>query len=237
MFKIVNLQCLYDINEHICPRFLLEFYSQVELIRNDDQTLYLKFWALEIPFTITLEHLSHIFNIPTRGQCAYSAECSLESLTVNRETDGPYQTYIPTPNEIKYFITTNLNKVKNPIAELRQNMRSWEEIFWQNVLSPGENSNHLLASSCHMIDCWMTKQPYNLTYFIAKRIANVKNYPNTPIHYSMLLTRLYIYIKSIHQHFEKPKYQLFRHVMGLIGDYDDYFDSDSEPTNEDESDD
>ncbi|GJU82091.1 hypothetical protein Tco_1284456 [Tanacetum coccineum] len=87
MFETINLDYLYNIDEPICPTFLLEFYSQVNLIRNEDQTLSIKFWILHEQFTLTLEYFANNLRIPCKGQCAYTEKCSLKSLTVNQEKE------------------------------------------------------------------------------------------------------------------------------------------------------
>lgn len=43
MFKSIGFDCLLNINEQICPQFILEFYSQVKLAYNKDQTLSINF--------------------------------------------------------------------------------------------------------------------------------------------------------------------------------------------------
>ena len=44
-FVSCGLDCLLHINEHICPRFVLELFRQVELVHNEDHTLSLWFWV------------------------------------------------------------------------------------------------------------------------------------------------------------------------------------------------
>ncbi|GJV36348.1 retrovirus-related pol polyprotein from transposon TNT 1-94 [Tanacetum coccineum] len=150
MFQAIQLQCLYNVDEETRPRFLLELFSSAEVIRNDDQTLSLKFWELNRPFNISLEYLTHIFQTPLKGQYVYSEECFLESLSTNQEIYSPYQTNIPTPNEIKYFIAIN-GQTKNPNKihkhELRQDMRSWDEIIRQNALGVEEDIRSLETRS------------------------------------------------------------------------------------------
>ncbi|GKA43218.1 hypothetical protein Tco_0735942 [Tanacetum coccineum] len=53
-----------------------------------DQTISVKFWVLDVEFTFTLKHFANILGIPWKGQCAYSEECSLDSLKNNRELEG-----------------------------------------------------------------------------------------------------------------------------------------------------
>ncbi|GJR28723.1 hypothetical protein Tco_1104955, partial [Tanacetum coccineum] len=69
---------LYDVNEDIYPRFLLELFSLAEILRDEE-----------------------------KRDCAYSNEYSLESLNKNPKEAYPNQTNIPTPDEIISDITIN----------------------------------------------------------------------------------------------------------------------------------
>ncbi|GKA11778.1 hypothetical protein Tco_0691324 [Tanacetum coccineum] len=158
MFQVIKLQDLYEVCKEICPRFLLEFYASTELIRNSDQTISLKFWALKRSFLLSLESLSCILLNSCEGDCIYSEDSSLESLRTSQELNNPYQTNIPTPNEI---IQDNAFGIRNDL-------------------------NFLPASSCHMIYNIMKSIPYNLTYLMIKRKVDIKNQPNSLMPYGML---------------------------------------------------
>ncbi|GKB84138.1 retrovirus-related pol polyprotein from transposon TNT 1-94 [Tanacetum coccineum] len=136
LFQIIKLQSIYELQEGICPRFLLEFYSSIEITRDNDQNIFLKFWALKRTFKFSLDSFASILSIPCEGKCSYSKDSSLDSLRINQESNTPYQTHIPTPNEIIQSITTTgqtifPNKVLK--EELHHDMRSWKEIIQDNV--------------------------------------------------------------------------------------------------------
>ncbi|GJV73887.1 hypothetical protein Tco_1493882 [Tanacetum coccineum] len=159
MFQIIKLQSIYELHEGICPRFLLEFYSSIEITRDNDQNIFLKFWALKRTFKFSLESFASILSIPCEGECSYSEDSSLDSLRINQESNTPYQTHIPTPNESIQSITTTRQPIfPNKILkeELRHDMRSWNEIIQDNVFGTQNNSNFLPASSCHMMYCIQT---------------------------------------------------------------------------------
>ncbi|GKC39663.1 zf-CCHC domain-containing protein [Tanacetum coccineum] len=99
----------------------------------------------------------------------------------------------------------------------------------------GEVCDHISAASCHMMYCINNNQPYNLAYFIVNQMSSVKNNPESPMPYGMLLTRLFHHINSVHPNLLKSKYQSFSHVMALMKHYEDYFDEDWKPPSEDES--
>ncbi|GJR66980.1 hypothetical protein Tco_0013045 [Tanacetum coccineum] len=106
-FSDIHLQCLYDIDEDIYPRFLLELFSSAKILRDEEITIHFCFWILNRQFNIPLEYLAHILQTPLLGDCTYSNEYSLESLHKHPEEVYPYQTNIPTPDEIIGDITTN----------------------------------------------------------------------------------------------------------------------------------
>ncbi|GKC78101.1 hypothetical protein Tco_1128875, partial [Tanacetum coccineum] len=209
MFQIIKLQSIYELHEGICPRFLLEFYSSIEITRDNDQNIFLKFWALKRTFKFSLESFALILSIPCEGECSYSEDSSLDSLRINQESNTPYQTHIPTPNEIIQSITTTGQTIfPNKILkeELRHDMRSWNEIIQDNVFGTQNNSNFLPASSCHMMYCIQTSTPFNFAYFLTKRVEKIKNQPNSPMPYGMILNHLYDYLIRINPHLQKSKY-------------------------------
>ena len=59
-FRTIGLEGLLGISEKICPQFVLEFFRQVELVRNEDRSLSLWFYIENQKFTLTLGHFSHI---------------------------------------------------------------------------------------------------------------------------------------------------------------------------------
>ncbi|GJW56947.1 retrovirus-related pol polyprotein from transposon TNT 1-94 [Tanacetum coccineum] len=127
MFQTIKLLSIYELHEGICPRFLLEFYSSIEIARDNDQNIFLKFWALKRTFKLSLESFASILFIPCEGECSYSEDSSLDSLRINQESNTPYQTHTPTPNEIIQSITTTGQTIfptKILKEELRHDMRS-----------------------------------------------------------------------------------------------------------------
>ncbi|GJZ14773.1 zinc finger, CCHC-type containing protein, partial [Tanacetum coccineum] len=165
LFQVIKLLKIYELHEGICPRFLLEFYSSIEITKDDNLNIFLTFWALKRTFKFSLESFASILSIPCEGECSYSEEPSLDSLKTNQESNTPYQTHIPTPKEIIQSITTTGQTIfPNKILkeELRHDMRSWNEIIQDNAFGTQNDSPFLPASSCHMMYCILTNQVSNL---------------------------------------------------------------------------
>lgn len=64
-----------------------------------------------------------------------------------------------------------------------------------------------------MLYCLVLCQPYNLTYFFAKRIIHVKDKRNKLIPYGMFLTRVYHYYMNSHQYLWSRAYTLVNRVL------------------------
>ncbi|GKD72547.1 hypothetical protein Tco_1330829, partial [Tanacetum coccineum] len=43
LFQIIKLKTIYELHEGICPRFLLEFYSSIEITKDENQNIFLTF--------------------------------------------------------------------------------------------------------------------------------------------------------------------------------------------------
>ncbi|GKC91780.1 hypothetical protein Tco_1152429, partial [Tanacetum coccineum] len=74
LFTNIRFNCLFQINEPIVLRFILDFYSQVKF--------------------------GQILKIPNNGQAVFTNEWDLASLEYSQETKGPYCTDLPTPDDI-----------------------------------------------------------------------------------------------------------------------------------------
>ncbi|GJT25903.1 hypothetical protein Tco_0895840 [Tanacetum coccineum] len=215
-FSDIRLQCIYDVDKDIHPRFLLKLFSLAEILRDEERSIRFYFWSLNKQFFIHLEYLAHILQILLGGDCAYSNEYSLESLNRFHEEVYPYQSLIPTSDEIISDITIN-GITEDPLRirknELRRDFRFWNEVIKCNAIGEETNSQYVLAFSCHMIYCILNRRPYNFTYFLAKRITLIKNFLECPLPYGMLLTHLFKQLTLMNPELIKPKYFPLPHTL------------------------
>ncbi|GJX09510.1 hypothetical protein Tco_0199369 [Tanacetum coccineum] len=91
----MGLYHIYNLDEPICPRFILKFYSSVNLIRNEDLTFSIQFWFQGIEIIYRLDMFTKLFGIPHYGQCAYSIDSSIVSLKKDQDPQGPYHSKMP----------------------------------------------------------------------------------------------------------------------------------------------
>ncbi|GJW92310.1 hypothetical protein Tco_0169863 [Tanacetum coccineum] len=104
------------------------------------------------------------------------------------ETEGPYHTILPAPEEIHQFLrferVDSNRTIKNKSVtftpnqvltkEVREDLKRWEELIRENVFSLGGHRDHLPACLSHILYCILAKQQYNLAYFFVKRIKSAK---------------------------------------------------------------
>ncbi|GJV40478.1 hypothetical protein Tco_1418918 [Tanacetum coccineum] len=66
-FAAIGFDCLLDIDEQICPIFVLQFYKSVRLIRNLNGTLSIAFVIDNVEIVLTLENFARILKISGKG--------------------------------------------------------------------------------------------------------------------------------------------------------------------------
>ncbi|GKB35264.1 hypothetical protein Tco_0880206 [Tanacetum coccineum] len=150
--------------------------------------------------TLSLAQFGQILIIPYNGQAVFTNEWDLASLAYSQETEGPYHTDLPTPDDIRRFLQLDRVDVgKNSIRE--------------NVFGLGGHRDHLLASLAHMLYCIVAEEQYNLAYFFVKRIECARATPTANLPYGMFLTRLYRHVMEHYPHLDNGIYNVVDRVM------------------------
>ncbi|GKB84566.1 hypothetical protein Tco_0956838 [Tanacetum coccineum] len=229
-FSNIRLNCLYEINEPIVPRFVLDFYSQVTLQRDASGVILISFMIQNEFITLSLQQFGQILIIPFDGQAVFTNEWDLGSLAYSQETEGPYHTDLPTPEEIHQFLQfqridpNRIIKHKNVILspnqvltkELRQDLKRWNELIYENVFGLGGHRDHLPACLAHILYCILAEQQYNLAYFFVKRIESARATPKAHLPYGMFLTRLFRHVMELYPHLDNGIYDVVERVMRLL---------------------
>ncbi|GJZ17201.1 hypothetical protein Tco_0553324 [Tanacetum coccineum] len=137
---------------------------------------------------------------------------SLDHLPISVPSKGRYKTTPPSPRVIKSFIqiprqgqeTRTKNKKTIVVGdneiltrEIHTHMKPWVDIIRENAICLGGHRDHVSACLCHMLYCIETSTPYNLAFFILKRMEKTRSKPKELLPYGMLLTRLFKHIVSI----------------------------------------
>ncbi|GJX88866.1 pentatricopeptide repeat-containing protein [Tanacetum coccineum] len=208
LFTNIRFNCLFQINEPIVPRFILDFYSQVTVQTDEYGYLVISFMIQHEFITLTLAQFGQILKIPYNGQAVFTNEWDLASLEYSQETEGPYCTELPTPDDIRRLLelervvvdrtiksqTVSLNPNQILTKELSPDMKQWEELIRENVFGLGGHRDRLPACLAHMLYCVVAEEQYNLAYFFVKRIQCARDTPTANLPYGMFLTRLYRHV-------------------------------------------
>ncbi|GJT26265.1 hypothetical protein Tco_0906540, partial [Tanacetum coccineum] len=243
LFTNIRFNCLFQINEPIVPRFILDFYSQVTVQTDEYGYLVISFMIQHEFITLTLAQFGQILKIPYNGQAVFTNEWDLASLEYSRETEGPYCTDLPTPDDIRRLLelervmvdrtiksqTVSLNPNQILTKELSPDMKQWEELIRENVFGLGGHRDHLPACLAHMLYCVVAEEQYNLAYFFVKRIQCARATPTANLPYGMFLTRLYRHVMETYPHLDNGIYDIVDRVIRTSShQYDDDDDDDVE---------
>ncbi|GJV32501.1 hypothetical protein Tco_1392901 [Tanacetum coccineum] len=203
LFTKISFNCLFQINELIVPRLILDFYSQVTVQTDEYGYLVISFMIQHEFITLTLVQFDQILKISYNGQAVFTNEWDLASLEYSRETEGPYCTDLLTPDDIRRLLklervvvdrtikcqTISLNPNQILTKELSPDMKQWEELIRDNVFRLGGHRDHLLACLA----------------YIATPTANLP--------YGMFLTRLYRHVMETYPHLDHSIYDIVDRVM------------------------
>ncbi|GJS21396.1 hypothetical protein Tco_0450028 [Tanacetum coccineum] len=202
-FESIGFDCLLNINEQIVPHFVLEFYSQLTFTFNPEGHFVVNFVIQNKSFSLTLEKFGQILNIPFKGQSTHTDMWSLDHLPISVLSKGRYKTTPPSPRVIKSFI---------------QIPRQGQETHTKNkkTIVVGGYRDHVFACLCHMLYCIKTSTPYNLAFFILKRMEKTRSKPKELLPYEMLLTRLFKHIMSISPELAFDHYLIHDRAMHLL---------------------
>ncbi|GKB51646.1 hypothetical protein Tco_0902399 [Tanacetum coccineum] len=152
--------------------------------------------------TLTLAQFSQILKIPYNGQAVFTNEWDLASLEYSQETERPYCTDLPTPDDIRRLLELE-RVVVDP----------WEELIRENAFGLGGHRDRLPACLAHMLYCVVAEEQYNLAYFFVKRIECARATPTANIPYGMFLTGLYRYVMETYTHLDNGIYDIVNRVM------------------------
>ncbi|GJW48153.1 hypothetical protein Tco_0079799 [Tanacetum coccineum] len=103
LFHFVEFECLLEISEQICPRFILEFYSQYRVSYSDEGQMFIEFVIQNQFFSYSLEEFALILDVPCEGACVSTDRWRLDELAYGIPSDGPYQTNLPSIEDIILF--------------------------------------------------------------------------------------------------------------------------------------
>ncbi|GJR98051.1 hypothetical protein Tco_0270225, partial [Tanacetum coccineum] len=194
LFSFVEFECLLEINDQICPRFILEFYSQYQLNYSDEGQMFIEFVIQNQFFSYSLEEFAQILDIPCEGACVFTDKWSLDELAYGVPTDGPYQTNPPSPDDIISSIRIDregqVRRIRHEeeidvleyqilTREIVPTLKPLEEIIRENIFCLGVTKQKRLILPYGMLLTRLFKlvmnenhELYNKSYVLYDRVMN-----------------------------------------------------------------
>ncbi|GJX07301.1 hypothetical protein Tco_0195233 [Tanacetum coccineum] len=188
IFSAINFDCLLHINEEICPLFVLKFYKSVRITRNRDQTISIAFDIKNQEIVLPLHQFAEILRVPCEGVYMYMVDWSIASLSKSIDSNPVYLTLLDDPTLVRDTIfnirpsPTRYTKkgemiVRDPfqteLSEMNPIFKKWETILSENVISFTGNKDHPNACLVYMLYCLVNQRPFNLAYYMTKRMVGV----------------------------------------------------------------
>ncbi|GJX16903.1 hypothetical protein Tco_0217735 [Tanacetum coccineum] len=144
------------------------------------------------------------------GICIYSDACGLDELEKTLEQIEPCNSRLPALDDIRNPIHkrivhekidkegSTIYKLPNQIEtnELFDHIRPCELVIRENIYSVIGNRDHTQAVIALMLYCLENRQPFNLAYFIIRRMYFFRDRRDKVLPYGMILTRLFKNLKA-----------------------------------------
>ncbi|GKC42732.1 hypothetical protein Tco_1060454 [Tanacetum coccineum] len=182
-FIDIGYDCLLSLDEQTC-------YKTLKLERDSSNHFSIQFTINNHHFNISLAHFAKLTSLPNQGICIYSDAWGLDELEKTLEKIKPYNSL---DKEGK-----TIHKLPNQIEtnELFNHLRPCELVIRENVYSAIGNKDHTQAVISLMLYCLENGQPFNLAYFIIRRMYFFRDRKDKVLPYGMILTRLFKNLKA-----------------------------------------
>ncbi|GJX57620.1 hypothetical protein Tco_0287517 [Tanacetum coccineum] len=228
IFSAINFDCLLDIDVKICLVFVLEFYKTVQILQNVDEAISIASIIRNFEITLFLHQFTQILRVPCEGVCMFSPDWYISCLPNFIDPNPIYLTPLDNPNVVRDAIfnerppTTRrtvkgksvvLNPYQMVLFEMNPAFRKWETILSENTICLSRNNDHPNACLVYMLYYLANQKPFNLAYYMAKRMASVIKSDLMVLPYAMLLTRLYRHVLTIQPCPITDIHYLMDHVM------------------------
>ncbi|GJQ95763.1 hypothetical protein Tco_0006902 [Tanacetum coccineum] len=231
LFSFVEFECLLEINDQICPRFILEFFSQYQLNYSDEGQMFVEFVIQNQFFSYSLKDFAQILDIPCEGACVFTDKWSLEELAYGVPMDGPYQTNPPYPDNIISSIRIDREGQVSRIShkkeidvheyqiltrEILTTFKPLEEIIWENVFCLGVIGTMFPRVFVICFIVLYTPKSSILPISWQKRMEWVTKQKRLILPYGMLLTRLFKFVMNENHELYNESYVLYDRVMNSL---------------------
>ncbi|GKA05576.1 hypothetical protein Tco_0684696 [Tanacetum coccineum] len=201
---------------------------QYEVSYSDEGQMFIEFVIQNQFFSYPHEEFALILDVPCEGVCVFTDRCRLDELAYGIPSDGPYQTNLPSIEDIISSIRINqdgqVRRICHEVeidvleyqvltSEIEPTMKPLEEIIWENVFCLRGNRDHVPSCLCYILYYVVHSERFNRAYFMTKRMEWVTKQKRLILPYGMLLTRLFKFIVRENPELENESYVLYDRVM------------------------
>ncbi|GKA74886.1 hypothetical protein Tco_0781264 [Tanacetum coccineum] len=184
LFHFVEFECLLEISEQICPRFILEFYSQYRVSYSDEGQMFIEFVIQNQFFSYSLKEFALILDVPCEGACVFTDRWRLDELAYGIPSDGPYQTNLTSIEDIISSIRIDrdgqVRRIRHEeeidvleyqvlTREIEPTLKRLEEIIRENVFVWGDASLRYETG----------EKKFNEVDLISQRVEMISSVPTT----------------------------------------------------------
>ncbi|GKE36572.1 hypothetical protein Tco_1459977, partial [Tanacetum coccineum] len=148
------------------------------------------------------------------GACVFTDRWSLDELAYGVLSEGPYQTNLPSPDDIISYIREDR---EGQVTRIHHKEEIEVQDYQENVFCLGGNQDHVPACLCCILYCVSNFKKFNLAYYMAKRMEWVTKQSRLILPYGMLLTRLIKFIMNENPELSNESYVLYDRVMNPLG--------------------
>ncbi|GKB98202.1 hypothetical protein Tco_0984339 [Tanacetum coccineum] len=207
---MIGFECVLSLDEEICPRFIMNFYKTLRLNRYlEDNRLFMTFDINGHEFNISLDQFAKLTSLPNQGTCLYSDLWSLDQLENTLEQVPPYNSSLPPLEDIRTIIhqrVTFENQTKHGLVqklpnqietnELLDHLKPCELVIRENAYVDIGNRDHVQGSIALMLYSLEVGIPYNLAYFVVRRMDYFRNRVDKVVPYGLILTCFFKNLKE-----------------------------------------
>nr|GFA42469.1 hypothetical protein [Tanacetum cinerariifolium] len=199
--------------------------------RDPHNHLSIQFTVNNHRFNISLAQFDELTSLPNQGICNYSDAWGLDELEKTLEHIEPYKSCLPALDDIQNLIhqiivhervdkeeKTN-HKLPSQIEtnELFNHLRPCEPVIRENCYSTIGNKDNTQAVIALMLYCLENGQPFNIGYFIIRRIYFFRDRKDKFLPYGMILTHLFKNLKAnMAKHPFDERYKLVPRKMSSL---------------------
>ncbi|GKC17675.1 hypothetical protein Tco_1014457 [Tanacetum coccineum] len=188
-FQPIGLEPFLTFNETICPRFVVEFYHNLEVKRDEElQTFYTTEWSLN---SLDDHHKSNYFGS--------KHDLVKKAITIPKTTQAQ--------------LLRDSNKLY--VDDIRPDLKGWEFFFMENFFCSIDKRNKVKSCTAYMLYYLTIRRKFNFTSMVIYRMEEVINKRKGPMPFAMLLTHLYKHIHTTNPQVIIPiaRFTFHKHVM------------------------